>query len=76
MIQLTNDYGLIIKWSDYFIESYEYNSDKLTFIDSDDNWLEQDYIFFTEKEIKCYLESIKPFCDTYKLIKPINNLNN
>ena len=73
MNQLTNDYGLIIKWSDYFIESYEYNSDKLTFIESDDNWLEQDYIFLTEKEIKCYLESIKPFCDTYKLIKVLKH---
>ena len=67
--RLTSDYGVIIKWSDYFIECYEYNSDKLTFIDTDGNWLEQDYIFLTEKEIKCYLDSIKPYCDTYKIIK-------
>ena len=67
--RLTSDYGLIIKWSDYFIECYEYNSDKLTFIDTDGNWLEQDYIFLTEKELRCYLESIKPYCDTYKIIK-------
>ena len=69
MERLTSDYGVIIKWSDYFIECYEYNSDKLTFIDSDGNWLEQDYIFLTEKELRCYLESIKPYCDTYKIIK-------
>ena len=67
--RLTSDYGVIIKWSDYFIECYEYNSDKLTFIDTDGNWLEQDYIFLTEKELRCYLESIKPYCDTYKIIK-------
>ena len=73
MNQLTNDYGLIIKWSDYFIECYDYNSKLLTFIDDTGSWLEQDYIFFTEREIKCYLDSIKPFCDTYKLIKPIKN---
>ena len=69
MNRLTSDYGVIIKWSDYFIECYEYNSDKLTFIDTDGNWLEQDYIFLTEKELRCYLESIKPYCDTYKIIK-------
>ena len=69
MERLTSDYGVIIKWSDYFIECYEYNSDKLTFIDSDGNWLEQDYIFLTEKELRCYLDSIKPYCDTYKIIK-------
>ena len=67
--RLTSDYGVIIKWSDYFIECYEYNSDKLTFIDTDGNWLDQDYIFLTEKELRCYLESIKPYCDTYKIIK-------
>ena len=71
MERLTSDYGVIIKWSDYFIECYEYNEDKLTFIDSDGNWLLQDYIFLTEKELKCYLESIKPYCDTYKIIKPL-----
>ena len=69
MNRLTSDYGVIIKWSDYFIECYEYNSDKLTFIDTDGNWLEQDYIFLTEKELRSYLESIKPYCDTYKIIK-------
>ena len=69
MERLTSDYGVIIKWSDYFIECYEYNSDKLTFIDTDGNWLEQDYIFLTEKELRCYLDSIKPYCDTYKIIK-------
>ena len=71
--RLTSDYGVIIKWSDYFIECYEYNSDKLTFIDSDGNWLEQDYIFLTEKEIKCYLDSIKPYCDIYKIIKVLKH---
>ena len=69
MKKLTSDYGVIIKWSDYFIECYSYNKDLLTFIDSDGNWLLQDYIFLTEKELKCYLESIKPYCDTYKIIK-------
>ena len=73
MNQLTSDYGVIIKWSDYFIECFEYDTKLLTFIDDTGSWLEQDYIFLTEKEIKCYLESIKPFCDTYKLIKPIKN---
>ena len=69
MNRLTSDYGVIIKWSDYFIECYEYNSDKLTFIDTDGNWLEQDYIFLTEKELRCYLDCIKPYCNTYKIIK-------
>ena len=73
MEKLTSDYGVIIKWSDYFIECFEYDTKLLTFIDDTGSWLEQDYIFLTEKEIKCYLESIKPFCDTYKLIKPIKN---
>ena len=71
MNRLTSDYGVIIKWSDYFIECYEYNEDKLTFIDSDGNWLAQDYIFLTEKELRCYLESIKPYCNTYKIIKTL-----
>ena len=71
--RLTSDYGVIIKWSDYFIECYEYNSDKLTFIDTDGNWLEQDYIFLTEKELRWYLESIKPYCDTYKIIKVLKH---
>ena len=75
MERLTSDYGVIIKWSDYFIECYEYNSDKLTFIDTDGNWLEQDYIFLTEKELRCYLESIKPYCNTYKIIKLIVDIN-
>ena len=74
MERLTSDYGVIIKWSDYFIECYEYNSDKLTFIDTDGNWLEQDYIFLTEKELRCYLDSIKPYCDTYKIIKPLKEI--
>ena len=73
MERLTSNYGLIIKWSDYFIECYEYNSDKLTFIDTDGNWLEQDYIFLTEKELRCYLESIKPYCNTYKIIKVLKH---
>ena len=73
MKRLTSDYGVIIKWSDYFIECFEYDTKLLTFIDDTGSWLEQDYIFLTEKEIKSYLENIKPFCDTYKLIKPIKN---
>ena len=76
MERLTSDYGVIIKWSDYFIESFSYNTKLLTFIDDTGSWLEQDYIFLTEKELKCYLESIKPYCDTYKIIKPLKeNLN-
>ena len=76
MERLTSDYGVIIKWSDYFIESFSYNSKLLTFIDDTGSYLEQDYIFLTEKELRCYLESIKPYCDTYKIIKPLKeNLN-
>ena len=60
MERLTSDYGVIIKWSDYFIESFSYNSKLLTFIDDTGSYLEQDYIFLTEKELRCYLESIKP----------------
>ena len=76
MEKLTSDYGVIIKWSDYFIECFGYNTKLLTFIDDTGSWLEQDYIFLTEKELKCYLESIKPYCDTYKIIKPLKeNLN-
>ena len=71
MEKLTSDYGVIIKWSDYFIESYDYNSKLLTFVSDTGEWLEQDYIFITEKELRCYLESIKPYCDTYKIIKPL-----
>ena len=71
MKRLTSDYGVIIKWSDYFIESFEYNSKLLTFIDNTGSWLLQDYIFITEKELRCYLESIKPYCDTYKIIKTL-----
>ena len=33
MKKLTSDYGVIIKWSDYFIESFEYNTKLLSFID-------------------------------------------
>ena len=73
MKKLTSDYGVIIKWSDYFIESFEYNSKLLTFIDNTGSWLLQDYIFITEKELKCYLESIKPYCDTYKIIKTLKD---
>ena len=69
MEKLTSDYGVIIKWSDYFIECFNYNSKLLTFITDTGEWLLQDYIFLTEKELRCYLESIKPFCDTYKIIK-------
>ena len=71
MNRLTSDYGVIIKWSDYFIETFEYNAKLLTFIDDTGSYLEQDYIFITEKELRCYLESIKPYCDTYKIIKPL-----
>ena len=59
MEKLTSDYGVIIKWSDYFIETFEYNSKLLTFIDDTGSYLEQDYIFLTEKELRCYLENIK-----------------
>ena len=69
MKRLTSDYGVIIKWSDYFIESFSYNTKLLSFVDDTGSWLEQDYIFLTEKELRCYLESIKPYCDTYKIIK-------
>ena len=71
MERITSDYGVIIKWSDYFIETFEYNTNLLTFVDDTDSYLEQDYIFITEKELRCYLESIKPYCDTYKIIKPL-----
>ena len=71
MERLTSDYGVIIKWSDYFIETFEYNTNLLTFVDDTGSYLEQDYIFLTEKELRCYLESIKPYCNTYKIIKPL-----
>ena len=71
MEKLTSDYGVIIKWSDYFIETFEYNTNLLTFVDDTGSYLEQDYIFITEKELRCYLECIKPYCDTYKIIKPL-----
>ena len=76
MKRLTSDYGVIIKWSDYFIECFEYNSKLLTFIDDTGSWLEPDYIFITEKELKCYLESIKAYCDTYKIIKTLKEKPN
>ena len=76
MERLTSDYGVIIKWSDYFIESYDYDSKLLSFIDDTGSWLLEDYIFITEKELKCYLESIKPYCDTYKIIKPLKENSN
>ena len=69
MERLTSDYGVIIKWSDYFIESFSYNTKLLSYVDDTGSYLEQDYIFLTEKELRCYLESIKPYCDTYKIIK-------
>ena len=71
MAKSTSEYGVIIKWSDYFIESFSYNTKLLSFVDDTGSWLEQDYIFLTEKELRCYLESIKPYCDTYKIIKPL-----
>ena len=71
MEKLTSDYGVIIKWSDYFIETFEYNTNLLTFVDDTGSYLEQDYIFITEKELRCYLESIKPYCNTYKIIKTL-----
>ena len=51
MEKLTSDYGVIIKWSDYFIECYDYDTKLLTFIDDTGSWMEQDYIFITEKEL-------------------------
>ena len=79
MERLTSDYGVIIKWSDYFIESFSYNTKLLSFVDDTGSWLAQDYIFLTEKELRCYLESIKPYCNTYKIIKVLKqepNKNN
>ena len=76
MNRLTSDYGVIIKWSNYFIESFSYNTKLLSFIDDTGSYLEQDYIFLTEKELRCYLESIKPYCDTYKIIKPLKENQN
>ena len=76
MEKLTSDYGVIIKWSDYFIETFEYNTNLLTFVDDTGSYLEQDYIFITEKELRCYLESIKPYCDTYKIIKVLKQEQN
>ena len=51
MEKLTSDYGVIIKWADYFIECYDYNTQLLTFIDDTGSWLEPNYIFITEKEL-------------------------
>ena len=76
MEKLTSDYGVIIKWSDYFIECYDYCPELLSFIDDTGSWLEQGYIFITEKELRNYLESIKPYCDTYKIIKPLKENSN
>ena len=73
MERLTSDYGVIIKWSDYFIESFDYDSKLLAFVDGTGSLLAPDYIFKTEKEIRCYLESIKPYCDTCKIIKVLKH---
>ena len=51
MEKLTSDYGVIIKWSDYFIECYEYCPKLLTFVDDSGSWLMPDYVFVTEKRI-------------------------
>ena len=51
MEKLTSDYGVIIKWSDYFIECYDYNSKLLTFVSDTGSWLMPGYIFITEKEL-------------------------
>ena len=71
MERLTSDYGVIIIWSEYFIECFEYDSNLLAFVDDTGSLLAQGYIFKTEKELRCYLESIKPYCDTYKIIKTL-----
>ena len=71
MNQLTSDYGLIIKWSDYFIECYDYCPELLTFVSDTGSWLMPDYIFITEKAIKCYIKNIKPYCIKYKIIKTL-----
>ena len=77
MEKLTSDYGVIIKWSDYFIECYDYDTNLLSFVTNTGSWLMPGYIFITEKAIRCYLESIKPYCDTYKIIKTLKeNPNN
>ena len=71
MEKLTSDYGVIIKWSDYFIECYDYDTNLLSFVTNTGSWLMPGYIFITEKELRCYLESIKPYCVTYKIIKTL-----
>ena len=76
MEKLTSDYGVIIKWSDYFIECYDYCPELLTFVSDTGSWLMPEYIFITEKELRCYLESIKPYCDTYKIIKTLKEKPN
>ena len=76
MKKLSNEYLVIINLSYYFIECYDYNSKLLTFIDDTGSWLMPEYIFITEKELRCYLESIKPYCDTYKIIKPLKENSN
>ena len=53
MERLTSDYGVVIKWSDYFIECYEYDTKLLTFINGTGSLLAPDYIFKTEKELRC-----------------------
>ena len=69
MKRLTSDYGIIIKWSDYFIECYDYCPELLTFVSDTGSWLMPGYLFITEKELRCYLESIRQYCDTYKIIR-------
>ena len=71
MEKLTSDYGVIIKWSDYFIECYDYDTNLLSFVTNTGSWLMPGYIFITEKELRYYLESIKPYCATYKIIKTL-----
>ena len=71
MERLTSDYGVIIKWSDYFIECYDYDTNLLSFVTNTGSWLMPGYIFTTAKELRNYLESIKPYCATYKIIKTL-----
>ena len=55
MEKLTSDYGVIIKWSDYFIECYDYDTNLLSFVTNTGSWLMPGYIFTTEKELRNYL---------------------
>ena len=69
--KLNSNIGLIIKYSDYFLEAFTYDEHKITFIDCDDNEIDLEFSFIYEDEIKDYMESLKPYIECYKLIKPM-----